>query len=111
IVGVVDFDISFYTYFIYDIAAIIYWWAWPPKTGFNVEKMQFVLKEYSKNRKLNKIEIEHIYDALKLIILLGISWSSEEDFEQDKRKIEYLNLIGKDKFVKESRGSWEGKGK
>ncbi len=98
IIAVLDFDISCYTYLIYDIASLIYWWAWPPKKELQTKKAKYILKEYSKHRKLNKSEKNHIYDALKLIILLGISWSKESDFEQEKRKVKYLNSIGRKEF-------------
>ncbi|MCK4553683.1 phosphotransferase [Candidatus Parcubacteria bacterium] len=98
IVGILDFDMSFYTILIYDIASLIYWWAWPPKQGLKTTKARFITKEYSKYRFLNNFEKNHIYDALKLIILLGISWSEEDDFEQEKIKIDYLNNIGRSKF-------------
>jgi len=98
IVGVLDFDMSFYSYFIYDVASLIYWWAWPPKEGFSLFKSKFILNEYIKNRKLNESEKHHVYDALKLIILLGISWSEDNEFDSEKEKIEFLNNIGRENF-------------
>jgi hypothetical protein len=56
------------------------------------------VKEYSKSRKLNLTEKKYIYDALKLIILLGICWSDESDFEQEKKKIDYLNSLSRENF-------------
>lgn len=98
VVAILDFDISFYTYLVYDIASLIYWWAWPPKKGFQAERAKFIVQEYSKYRKLSVREKNHIYDALKLIILLGISWSQEDDFENEKVKIEFLNTVGRKEF-------------
>jgi len=98
VVAVLDFDMSCYTYLVYDVASLIYWWAWPPKKKLKTKKAKHVLKEYSKYGKLNKFEKNYIYDALKLIILLGISWSEEDDFKQEKRKIEYLNSIGRKEY-------------
>lgn len=91
IVAVLDFDMSFYTFFIYDIASLIYWWAFPPKRGFQAEIAEQLVCEYSKWRELSGTERKHILDALKLITLLGISWSDEADFEQEKKRIEFLN--------------------
>jgi len=99
IVAVLDFDMSFYTYLIYDIASLIYWWAWPPEMKVKEKEMALIVSEYSKQRELNKDERAYIYDALKLIILLGISWSEESDFEDSKSKIEFLNLVGREKFL------------
>jgi homoserine kinase type II len=100
VVCVLDFDMSCYTYLIYDIASLIYWWAFPPKKIMNIENSKHLVDEYCKRRKLSKAEKMHIFDALKLIILLGISWSEENDFEQEKRKIEYLNSISRERFYK-----------
>ncbi len=98
VVNVLDFDASFYSYLIYDIANLIYWWAWPPQKGFQEKEAKKVVSIYSKYHKLGASEKKHIYDALKLTILLGISWSEEGDFEGEKKKIEFLNLIGREKF-------------
>lgn len=98
ITAVLDFDMSFYTYFIYDIASLIYWWTWPPQKGFKEKETAQIITEYSKWRKLTIEEKNHVYDAIKLIILLGISWSGEEDFESEKTKIEFLNSIGRQQF-------------
>lgn len=98
VVAVLDFDMSFYTFLVYDIANLIYWWAWPPHDRFNEKIAAQIVKEYSKFRKLTLIERKHIYDALKLIILSGISWSDESDFEQEKKKIDFLNSIGRENF-------------
>ena len=58
-----------------------------------------ILNEYSKRRELSGEERKHIYDVLKLIILLGISWSEEQDFEESKTKIGFLNSMGRKKFL------------
>lgn len=97
-VGLLDFDMSCYIYLAYDLASLIYWWAWPPKKGLKVKTARYLVKEYSKIRKLNKSEKKHTYDFLKLIILLGISWSDEKDFAGEKRKIDYLNSTGRKEF-------------
>jgi len=34
----------------------------------------------------------------KLIILLGISWSEDNEFDSEKEKIEFLNNIGRENF-------------
>ncbi len=99
VVAVLDFDMSMSTHLIYDIASLIYWWAWPPTQGFQEQSARELVSEYSKWRTLSEAEKSHIYDALKLIILLGISWSEESDFEKEKAKIEFLNSIGREKFA------------
>ncbi|MBI3074875.1 MAG: phosphotransferase [Parcubacteria group bacterium] len=97
---VLDFDMSFYFYLVYDVADLIYWWAFPPQQGFKEADAAFIISEYVTHRKLSEEEQQHIFDALKLIILLGISWSEEDDFESEKKKIMFLNTIGREEFVK-----------
>lgn len=99
IAAVLDFDMSFYYYLVYDIASLIYWWAMPPEKEFRKQEMAFIVNEYEKHRKLSEEEKLHIFDALKLILLLGISWSEEGDFEHERTKIEYLNSIGRISFT------------
>lgn len=101
IIAVLDVDMSFYTYLIYDIASLIYWWAWPPQKGFYANIAAQLVQEYSKWRELSEAERTHIFDALKLITLLGISWSEEGDFESEKRRIEFLNSLDREKILAE----------
>ena len=89
---------SLHTFFVYDIASLIYWWARSPQTGTDLKKAQHIVREYSRSRLLSEVERAHIYDALKFITLLGISWSGEEDFENEKRHIEFLDKMGRKEF-------------
>jgi homoserine kinase type II len=98
IAAVLDFDMSFYTYTIYDIASLIYWWAFPPEMGFKERRASYIVNEYINHRALSETEKIHIYDSLKLTILLGISWSEECDFEYSKKAADYLNKLGRDGF-------------
>lgn len=100
IVAVLDFDMSFYTYLVYDIASLLYWWTWSPAGGFDFEKGRFIVNEYSRHRNLEAEEKGCIFDALKLIILLGIAWSDESEFEENRKTIEFLNNLGRDEFYK-----------
>lgn len=100
VVCVLDFDMSFYTNLIYDVADLIYWWVCPTKENLSKERIRFIVEEYSKSRELSEDEKKYIYDALKLIILLGIAWSKDEDFIQEKEKIDFLNLLGREGFCR-----------
>lgn len=91
VVAMLDFDMSFYTYLIYDIASLIYWWAWSLKEGFNLKSAKQIASEYSKHRILSSDERKNIIPALKLIILLGIAWSKDSDIENEMQKIKQLN--------------------
>ena len=54
-----------------------------------------------KYRRLNALEKRHLFDVLQLSILIDCIWFFErggaEDF-YEKRKIEFLNHLGRDKF-------------
>ena len=98
VTGILDFDMSHFTFLIYDIASLIYWWAWAPQKGVISERAKIIVQEYLIYRALTKEEQYHIYDALQFITLLGIAWSNEEDYESNKKTVEYLNSIGREKF-------------
>jgi homoserine kinase type II len=96
VVAVLDFDMSIHTCLIYDIANMIYWWTdyrarWEDKK----ERAKFIIREYTKWRSIDDKEREYIFDALKLVILLGISWSNDIDFQDEIAKFEALNKIGR----------------
>lgn len=101
VVAVLDFDMSFYSYLVYDIASLIYWWAGKLESGFNTEKAMFIIREYSKWRTLGKAEQIHIYDALKLITLLGIAWSEDVDneIEASKNYLKSVSSIEREHFL------------
>lgn len=99
LVAVLDFDDASYVYLIYDLANMIYFWAWPDKKYIMFDKAKELLKEYNKHRKLTEIEKTHLFDILKMAIFMSIGWFiHENDFYNDKRKIELLNSIGKEEF-------------
>lgn len=100
IVALLDFDMSCYHYLIYDIANLIYWWALNPKKGVRIKRASFILKTYFKYNKINHTEQKYIFDALKLIILLGFVWDKNDAFNETKKLIESLNSLGRENFYK-----------
>jgi len=98
--AVLDFDDASYIPRIYDIANMIYFWAWPHKKKILFDKAKELLKEYSKYRKLTEIEKKHLYDFLKMVIFMSIGWfiHNNDDYFSEKKKIEYLNAIGSKEF-------------
>ena len=100
LVAVLDFDDANYINLLYDVANMIYFWAWPHKKKIIFDKAKDLLKEYSKYRKLNETEKKHLYDLLKMVIFMSIGWfiHNDNDFFSEKRKIEFLNLIGREEF-------------
>ena len=98
---VLDFDDASYTNLLYDIANMLYFWAWPNKKNLIFQKARTLLKEYKKYRTLTQIEKEHLFDVLKMVICMSIGWSIHEtieDHSNEKRKIEFLNNLGREEF-------------
>jgi len=95
VVAMLDFDMSFFAPLVYDVADLIYWWAWPPGKLMQATEAAIIVDEYSAMRALREDEAAHIYDALKLITLLGLSWSDAGDFEETKWRIDCLNAMGR----------------
>ncbi|MFH1455819.1 MAG: homoserine kinase [archaeon] len=98
--AVLDFDDASYVYLLYDISNMIYFWAWPHKKKLIFNKAKELLVEYNKHRKLTQIEKEHLYDILKMVVFMSIGWfiHDNDDYESEKKKIESLNLIGREEF-------------
>lgn len=102
LVAVLDFDDASYISPLYDIANMIYFWAWPHKEKLNFEAARTILKEYSKSRKLTKTEKNNLYESLKMVIFMSIGWfiDVDDDFTSEKKKIEALNSIGRREFYR-----------
>ena len=84
---------------------MIYFWAWPDKGKLNFGKGKLLLKEYQKYRRLELAEKEHLYDMLKMVIFMSIGWFiHEKDFYNGRRKIEFLNSVGRDGFYRKMFG-------
>src|SRR3989344_2926424 len=82
IVAVLDFDMSFHTYLIYDIASLIYWWAWPPeKSDFEESKSKIeFLNLMGRKNFLLKLEIEDV--CVKESPLQGKGVFATKDFKK-----------------------------
>lgn len=97
--AVLDFDQASYTWLLYDVAQMIYWWTWPNKGDIQLDKSSDLVAHYETVRKLSDDERCHLFDVLKLVHLVGIGWSlSDDGFSNDKRKVVDLNALGRDKF-------------
>ena len=104
LMGVLDFDMACNTYLIYDLANFVYWWAWPPETDPDFSKIQRMTAAYQKERPLGGAEKRHLFDALKLVVLMSIAWCLEADEKFDAAEIRYnqLNNLGRDTFAESS---------
>lgn len=100
--GMIDFDDAGYTWLMYDIANLLYFWAWPPKKDINLKKAKALVDEYQGYRKLNTSEQKYLFDVLKMVILMSASWfiHVDNDFKQEQGRIEVLDQIGREAFQK-----------
>lgn len=100
LVAVLDFDDAAYVYLLYDIANMLFFWAWPDKGELNFEKAKELLNVYEQHRKLTEDEKHHLYDLLQMVNLMGIGWfiHDDEDFYNSRRKTEFLNTLGREAF-------------
>ena len=97
--AVLDFDQAAYTWLLYDVAQMIYWWTWPEKGDIQLDESRDLVAQYETVRKLSDDERHHLFDLLKLVHLIGIGWSlSDDSFPNDKRKVVVLNALGRDEF-------------
>ncbi|MBU0460501.1 MAG: homoserine kinase [Nanoarchaeota archaeon] len=98
--AVLDFDDASYIPLLYDVANMIYFWAWPPEKKLNFQKVRSIIIEYNKRRKLTNIEKEHLFDMLKMVNFMSIGWFIHDgpDFQSDKKRIEHLNSMDRKEF-------------
>lgn len=112
--ALIYFDDANYTFLIYDLAFLINpfiksfkWNTWKKfekqEDVFDFKKTRKIVSEYMKYRKLNKTEKENLFDVFKLSIMFDCIWYYERGNAYDfyeKRKIKYLNSLGRKKFYK-----------
>lgn len=100
VAAMLDFDMSFFAPLVYDVANLVYWWAWPPNVPMKPAEAALIVNAYAALRPLREDEPAHIFDALKLITLLGLSWSDDSDYDDTKARIDCLNGMGRMGFLK-----------
>lgn len=94
-----DFDQASYTWLLYDVAQMIYWWTWPNNGDIQLDRSRDLVAQYETVRKLSDDERRRLFDVLKLVHLVGIGWSLADDsFDNDKRKVVDLDALGRDAF-------------
>ncbi|MDZ7611881.1 MAG: homoserine kinase [Candidatus Moranbacteria bacterium] len=98
--AVLDFDDASYIPLLYDVANMLYFWAWPPGKELDLKKARELLKEYCKYRKLNENEKRRLFDYLKMVDFMSVGWfiHDDSDFRSDKKRLEHLNSIGRQEF-------------
>lgn len=99
VTGVVDFDQACNASAIFDLASLIYWWAWPPERGLSLERAAVICDIYQRERPVAAIEKEHLFDCLKIVHLMGIAWGmADDDFEDGMKNLSQLDIIGREKI-------------
>lgn len=113
--ALIDFDDTNYTFLSWDLICLAEpfksafdWNTWqkfsPYDNVFDFKQIKKVVTEYLKYRSLNKTEKKYLFDVYKLSLLMDCIWyfkrGSADDFFE-KRKIDYLNNLGRDNFYKE----------
>jgi len=103
--ALLDFDDANYTFLQFDLVGLIEYWAWPHTADLlDVAKARSVVQEYMKHRPFPLVEQQHLYDVYKLSILFDCVWyfsrGSADNFKE-KRKIEALNGLGRQRFFDE----------
>lgn len=113
--ALIDFDDANYTFLLYDLICLIEpfvpsfdWNTWnrfkASDDVFDFKQTKKVVAEYMKYRHLDHSEKRHLFDIYKLSILIDCVWYFKRGDANDffeKRKINYLNNFGRDKFYKE----------
>ncbi len=110
--ALIDFDDANYTYLVFDLICLIEpfvtsfrWDNWQTHASsdkiFDFKETRQVVSEYEKYRPLNNNERRHLFDVYKLSILLDCVWYFDRGDAKDfyeKRKIDYLDDLGREKF-------------
>ncbi|WP_368646233.1 phosphotransferase [Alkalibacterium putridalgicola] len=109
--ALIDFDDANYTYRCYDVVSFINffepsfnhnnWKDFEKEDILNLTDAKDYIRLYDKLFGINEVDKVHLYDLLKFITLIDCLWYFERgeyyDF-YERRKIESLNLLGREAF-------------
>ncbi len=110
--ALLDYDDANYTFLTFDLGYLIEpfipmfrWDTWRNFTlhdeVFNFADAKKIVSEYQKYRTLNPTEKKYFFDVYKLGVLIDCLWFFKRGDARDfyeKRKIEYLNRLGRETF-------------
>lgn len=113
--ALIDFDDANYTFLTVDLAYLIepfipefYWDTWSNFTSqdkvFNFAGARKMVSIYQQHRVLNPTEKKYFFDVYKLGIFVDCLWYFKRGHAHDfyeRRKIDYLNNLGRDRFYRE----------
>lgn len=102
LVALLDFDDANYTYAPFDLVYLVDQWGWSyPEDTMDLGVAASVVAAYNQHRPLSPLEQHHFFDVFKLAILIDCLWfsprGSGEDF-YERRKIEFLDSLGREQF-------------
>ncbi|AZN41425.1 homoserine kinase [Paenibacillus albus] len=108
--ALLDFDDANHTYLLFDLVGLIESSAWRHDLDdtLDITKARQVVSEYTKHRALQNSEEIHLFDVYKLSILMDCVWYFDRGTTQnfyEKRKIDFLNAIGREQFHNQLFGS------
>lgn len=113
--ALIDFDDANYTFLSFDLASLIApvlftfrWDTWrsvrPGDKGVDFAEARKMVSAYQRYRTLSAIEKKYFFDVQKLVVFLDCLWffrrGKANDF-MERRKIEYLNALGRESFCQE----------
>lgn len=110
--ALLDFDDANYTYLTFDLVALLEpvlfqfrWDNWqtvrPGGDVFAFTAAQEIIADYERVRPMQTVEKEHLFDVLKLAILIDCLWffaRGEAGEFYERRKIECLDAMGRESF-------------
>lgn len=99
--SIIDFDDANYSYLLFDIICLIdsHCDSFLDESYF--ETARIVIGNYDKIRKLSQLEKLHLFDVLKLSIVIDCFWFFERGLYpkfREKAKIDQLNQMGRQNF-------------
>lgn len=111
VTALLDFDDANYTCLAYDLASMLdpvvpgfRWDTWqnyaPDAQVIDLQAARMLVQAYEQVRPLQDVEEEHLYDLLRLAILIDCLWffgRGDGDFFE-KRKLDALERIGRENF-------------
>ena len=98
--AVLDFDQAGYTWLLYDVAELLYWWAWPDGGEIDRTIARESLAGYMAVRPLTHDEWRHLYDALMMINLVDYAWYFDQEQIGARQRIDMLAALGRDAFYR-----------
>lgn len=99
--AIIDFDDANYTFLLFDIVCLLGVKKYKFLGNKYFELIRYVIEKYEEVRPLNELDKMHLFDVLKLSILIDAFWFFDRGVFpnfKEKEKIDRLNELGRDEF-------------